>query len=173
MPGGRAGLTRVASVIGDIVVGHFLPEYTAYEQMLGIFKRFVPIPTVLDEESKYHIDPATIKKEIIGRGLGLIVASNPRNPVGQLIEGEDLKELLDVARKRHTTLVMDEFYSAYIYSHPPEQNGRTVSIAEFVEDVEDDPVIIIDGMTKNMRVCTKSGIVCCDGKQPPLGLHSH
>jgi aspartate/methionine/tyrosine aminotransferase len=133
VPGGRAGLTRVASVIGDIVVGHFLPEYTAYEQMLGIFKRFVPIPTVLEEEAKYHIDPQTIKKEIIGRGLGLIVASNPRNPVGQVIEGEELKEMVEIARKRHTTLVMDEFYSAYIYSHPPEQNGRTVSISEFVD----------------------------------------
>lgn len=152
VPGGRAGLTRVASSIGDIVVGHFLPEYTAYEQMLGIFKRFVPIPTVLEEESKYHIDPKTIRKEITGRGLGLIVASNPRNPVGQVIEGEDLKELVDIARLRHTTLVMDEFYSAYIYTHPPEQNGRTVSIAEYVDEVEEDPVIIIDGMTKNMRL---------------------
>ncbi|KAI9287085.1 aminotransferase [Umbelopsis sp. AD052] len=152
VPGGRAGLTRVASVIGDIVVGHFLPEYTAYEQMLGIFKRFVPIPTVLEEEAKYHIDPQTIKKEIIGRGLGLIVASNPRNPVGQVIEGEELKEMVEIARTRHTTLVMDEFYSAYIYSHPPEQNGRTVSISEFVDDVNHDPVVIIDGMTKNMRL---------------------
>ncbi|KAI8581856.1 hypothetical protein K450DRAFT_229562 [Umbelopsis ramanniana AG] len=152
VPGGRAGLTRVASVIGDIVVGHFLPEYTAYEQMLGIFKRFVPIPTVLEEEAKYHIDPQTVKKEIIGRGLGLIVASNPRNPVGQVIEGEELKEMVEIARKRHTTLVMDEFYSAYIYSHPSEQNGRTVSISEFVDDVDHDPVVIIDGMTKNMRL---------------------
>lgn len=123
----------MASSIGDIVVGHFLPEYTAYEQMLGIFKRFVPIPTVLEEESKYHIDVKTIKKEITGRGLGLIVASNPRNPVGQVIEGDELKELVETARQRHTTLVMDEFYSAYIYTHPPEQNGRTVSIAEYVD----------------------------------------
>lgn len=140
VPGGRAGLTRIASVIGDIVVGHFLPEYSAYEQMLGIFKRFVPIPTVLEEETKYHIDPETINKEITARGLGLIVASNPRNPVGQVIEGEELKELVDIARKRHTTLVMDEFYSAYIYSHPPEQNGRTVSISEFVDGKKKQPI---------------------------------
>jgi aspartate/methionine/tyrosine aminotransferase len=53
--------------------------------------------------------------------------------VGQVVEGEDLKELVDIAKNRRTTLVMDEFYSAYIYSHPPEQNGRTVSIAEYVE----------------------------------------
>ncbi|KAI8370588.1 aminotransferase [Radiomyces spectabilis] len=152
VPGGRAGLTRVASTIGDINVGYFLPEYTAYEQMLSVFKRFVPIPTTLDEETRYHIDPATIRKEISGRGLGLIVASNPRNPTGQLIEGDELRDLVEVARERHTTLVMDEFYSAYIYSHDESENGRTVSIAEYVQDVDNDPVIIIDGLTKNFRL---------------------
>ncbi|KAI7881353.1 aminotransferase [Lichtheimia hyalospora FSU 10163] len=152
VPGGRAGLTRVAAAIGDINVGYFLPEYTAYEQMLSVFKKFVPIPTTLDEENRYHIDPSTIRKEISNRGLGLIVASNPRNPTGQLIENEELRDLVTISRERRATLVMDEFYSAYIYSHDENENGRTVSIAEFVEDVDEDPVIIIDGLTKNFRL---------------------
>lgn len=75
--------------------------------MLSVFKRFVPIPTTLDEESRYHIDPDTIRKEISNRGLGLIVASNPRNPTGQLIEGDELKQLVKISRERRTTLVMD------------------------------------------------------------------
>ncbi|KAF7728084.1 hypothetical protein EC973_006722 [Apophysomyces ossiformis] len=146
VPGGRAGLTRVAAAIGDVNVGYFLPE------MLSVFKRFVPIPTALEEETRYHISPETIRKEISGRGIGVVVASNPRNPTGQVIEGEELKELLDIARERHTTLVMDEFYSAYIYSEDPAQDGRTVSITEFVQDIEKDPVIVIDGLTKNFRL---------------------
>jgi aspartate/methionine/tyrosine aminotransferase len=149
VPGGRAGLTRVAAAIGDVNLGYFLPEYTAYEQMLSIFKRFVPIPTTLEEESKYHIDLDTIRKEITGRGLGVIVASNPRNPTGQVVQGEELKSLVQVAKERHTTLVMDEFYSAYIYDG---EEGKTVSISQYVDDVNEDPVIIIDGMTKNFRV---------------------
>jgi aspartate/methionine/tyrosine aminotransferase len=152
VPGGRAGLTRVAAVIGDVNVGYFLPEYTAYEQMLSIFKRFVPIPTTLEEESNYHIDPETVSKEITGRGLGVIVASNPRNPTGQVIEGRDLEELTRIARERHTTLVMDEFYSSYIYDG---EEGKTVSISQYVEDVNEDPVVIIDGFTKNFRVKKK------------------
>lgn len=136
-------------MIGDVNVGYFLPEYTAYEQMLSIFKRFVPIPTTLEEESNYHIDPQTVKKEIAGRGLGVIVASNPRNPTGQVIQDCDLKELVSIAKERHTTLVMDEFYSSYIYDGEP---GKTVSISQHVEDVNEDPVIIIDGLTKNFRV---------------------
>ncbi|OZJ02736.1 hypothetical protein BZG36_04674, partial [Bifiguratus adelaidae] len=147
VPGGRAGLTRVAAAVGDINVGYFLPEYTAYEQMLGVFRRFCPIPTTLDEESKYHIDTATIRKEITGRGLGLVVASNPRNPTGQVIEDGELRDLVALAKERHTTLVMDEFYSAYIYSHDEAENGRMVSTY-----VNADPVIIIDGLTKNFRL---------------------
>lgn len=30
VPGGRAGLTRVAAAIGDINVGYFLPEVSVY-----------------------------------------------------------------------------------------------------------------------------------------------
>lgn len=151
VPGGRAGLTRVAAAIGDVNVGYFLPEYTAYEQMLSVFKRFVPIPTTLEEDQNYHIDPDTIRKEIAGRGLAVIVASNPRNPTGQVIQDEELEKLVKVAKERHTTLVMDEFYSAYIYE---EEEGKTVSISQFVDDVNEDPVILIDGLTKNFRVST-------------------
>ena len=35
-PGGRASLTRVAAAIGNVYVGFFLPEYTAYEEMLAV-----------------------------------------------------------------------------------------------------------------------------------------
>lgn len=101
--------------------------------MLSIFKRFVPIPTTLDEESKYKIDPETLRQEIAGRGISMVVASNPKNPTGQLIEGDELRDLIQVAKDRHTTLVLDEFYSAYIYTHDPSQNGRTVSAAEYIE----------------------------------------
>ncbi|CAO3634144.1 unnamed protein product [Mucor hiemalis] len=149
VPGGRAGLTRVAAAIGDINLGYFLPEYTAYEQMLSVFKRFVPIPTALEEESNYHISTDTMRKEIKGRGLGVVVASNPRNPTGQVIQGEELREFVDIAREKHATFVMDEFYSAYIYDG---EEGKTVSISEYVDDVNQDPIIIIDGMTKNFRM---------------------
>ncbi|KAG1472422.1 hypothetical protein G6F56_001549 [Rhizopus delemar] len=149
VPGGRAGLSRLGSTIGDVNVGYFLPEYTAYEQMLSIFKRFVPIPTTLDEESKYHIDPETLRKEISGRGLGVIVASNPRNPTGQVIQDEELAELVHMARERHTTMILDEFYSAYIYDR---EEGKTVSITEYVDDVNKDPVVVVDGLTKNYRM---------------------
>jgi hypothetical protein len=64
VPGGRAGLSRVAAVIGDVYCVRYIsdmhpfhmssltftqsyqvPDYTAYDQMLSAFKRLVPVPT--------------------------------------------------------------------------------------------------------------------------------
>ena len=38
----------------------------------------------------------------------MILASNPRNPTGQVIAGQDLKDLVHVCREASTTLIMDE-----------------------------------------------------------------
>ncbi|KAJ3083748.1 hypothetical protein HDU99_006635 [Rhizoclosmatium hyalinum] len=144
VPGGRAGLTRMAASIGDANVA-------AYEALLTIFKRFVPIPTPLDKDTNYHITPRRLYKEIHDRGLGVVVASNPSNPTGQLIEGDELKEWVDIARTTKTTMVLDEFYSSYIYTHPDEP-GKSISSAEYIDDVNVDPILILDGMTKNFRM---------------------
>jgi len=50
------------------------------------------------------------------------------------------------------TLVLDEFYSWYIYHENEQDIGKPVSSAEYVDDVNADPVVIIDGLTKNWRL---------------------
>ncbi|KAJ3032538.1 hypothetical protein HDV00_007413 [Rhizophlyctis rosea] len=152
VPGGRAGLTRIAAAIGDANVGFFLPEYTAYEQLLSIFKRFVPIPTPLDATVSYHVTPEFLEREISARGLGVVLKSNPANPTGQLVQGEELGEWIEIAKRHHTTLIMDEFYSRYIYPSDPSQSGAAVSAAAYVTDVNEDPVVLIDGLTKSWRL---------------------
>ena len=42
--GGRLALTRLASALGNVNMGHFIPDYTAYEELLSVFKAFSPIP---------------------------------------------------------------------------------------------------------------------------------
>src|SRR4029077_2100186 len=46
--GGRASLTRAAASLGHVNLGHFLPDYTAYEELLDIFKAFTAIPILLE-----------------------------------------------------------------------------------------------------------------------------
>ncbi len=38
VPGGRAGLIRIAAVLNNAYVGFFIPDYTAYSEMLSLFK---------------------------------------------------------------------------------------------------------------------------------------
>lgn len=63
-------------------------------------------------------------------GISVIVASNPRNPTGQVIKGEELKQLVQLGREG-TTVILDEFYSWYQYD--PELRGKSVSAAEHID----------------------------------------
>ena len=149
--GGRAALTRLAAALGNINMGHFLPDYTAYEELLSVFRAFIPIPILLDFESGYHVSVEALRKEILGRGLRALMLSNPCNPTGQLTQGRDLKAWVDLAEETQCTFILDEFYSHYIYSGMADGAPRLVSAAEYVEDVDSDPVILVDGLTKNWR----------------------
>ncbi|KAF8077784.1 pyridoxal phosphate-dependent transferase [Lyophyllum atratum] len=151
VPGGRSGLSRVAAVIGDVYTSYQIPDYTAYDQVLSAFKRLVPVPTALDVKSKYKLDIEQTKKDIRTQGLAVILASNPRNPTGQVFEGHDLKELVSLAREG-TTVILDEFYSWYIYPDSESGFGKSISAARYVEDVNEDSAVIIDGLTKNWRL---------------------
>ena len=148
--GGRSGLTRIAASLGNINMGYFIPDYTAYEELLSIFKAFTPIPILLSAENKYQISTEKLKEEITGRGLGAMLMSNPCNPTGQLIHGKELEERAEIARKFKCTMIFDEFYSHYIYTQT-NNDFNLVSGAEFVKDVNRDPIIIVDGLTKNWR----------------------
>jgi N-succinyldiaminopimelate aminotransferase len=148
--GGRAALTRAAASLGSINLGHFIPDYTAYEELLDIFKAFTSIPIALDGERGYSFTADDLRREITGRGLSALLLSNPCNPTGKLIGGEDLDRWVTLARELDCTLLLDEFYSHYIYRGRP--GALPVeSAARYVRDVDQDPVIVFDGFTKNWR----------------------
>lgn len=150
--GGRSALTRVAASLGHINLGHFLPDYTAYEELLDVFRLFSPIPILLESERGYAFSAADLHREVSGRGLSAILASNPSNPTGKVIGGADLAAWVAVGRELDCALIFDEFYSHYIWR--PDLAAQATPIetaARYVEDVDRDPVVILDGLTKNWR----------------------
>lgn len=146
--GGRVALIRACAALNTVHLGHFLPDYTAYEELLDVFRRFTPTPILLDPESGYSFSDQDLKREVMGRGLGAILMSNPCNPTGKLIAGEELRRWIECARRLQCTMLFDEAYSHYIW-----KPGATAinSAAAFVEDIEQEPVVIFDGLTKNWR----------------------
>ena len=150
--GGSSSLTRAAAALGHINLGHFLPDYTAYEELLDIFKLFSPIPILLEGDGEgaeaYAFSPEALRREILGRGLSAILLSNPCNPTGKLVSGESLQKWVAAARELECALLIDEFYSHYVWNGGPD---AIVSAAAFVEDVDRDPIVLFDGLTKNWR----------------------
>ncbi|EGV62491.1 hypothetical protein PSN45_000019 [Yamadazyma tenuis] len=148
VPGGRAGLTRIASIIKDCYLSFFLPDYTAYAEMLSLFKNFSPIPVPLNEQDNYNFHLNLIKNEL-KRGVSALLTSNPRNPTGRCLTKHQLHQLHKMCREK-CLLIMDEFYSHYYYDDGC--TGSSISSAEFIEDVNKDPVLILNGLTKAFRL---------------------
>ncbi|MEQ1821497.1 MAG: pyridoxal phosphate-dependent aminotransferase [Fimbriimonadaceae bacterium] len=146
-PGGRAALTRIGAIMEKVRLGYFTPDYTAYEDLMTTFPRIEPVWLELTPEKGFMMSPADLEAHIKKENLGAVLISNPCNPTGAVLKGETLKGWLEVARRTNCVLIMDEFYSHYIY----DGSDKPVSIAEFVVDIERDPVVIVDGLTKSFR----------------------
>lgn len=116
--------------------------------MLSLFRNFAVIPIPLNKNDGYQIHPEKIEDEI-SRGTSVILTSNPRNPTGKMVSTQELQEIQDCCRDR-ATLIMDEFYSGYNYT--TDCDGTVISAADNIEDVDEDGVLIIDGLTKRFRL---------------------
>lgn len=105
VPGGRAGITRIMAILGTVQVGFFTPDYTAYEQALGLFLRVSPSPLLHRNVNEALMPSKEFEFQCQGRGLGAVLVSNPANPTGQSIEGETLKEYVNIARRTDTSIM--------------------------------------------------------------------
>ena len=146
--GGRLMLSRVFGAVQGRM-GYQVPDYTAYQDMMDYAaSRLEPvlIPTI--EENNFSI-PATEFAEA-ARTLDSFLISNPCNPTGHVIQGGELASYCETARREGCTLIMDEFYSHFIYEGEQPGSGP-VSSAEFVDDPDTDPILVIDGLTKSFR----------------------
>jgi aspartate/methionine/tyrosine aminotransferase len=150
--GGRLMLSRLFAALGEVNLGYQVPDYTAYEDMINYHQhRFTPIVTAAREEDGFRIPATVFEREVVSRGLEAFVLSNPCNPTGCVVRGEELKNYLEITRACGMTLALDEFYSHFIYEADGSPGDGPVSGAAFVEDVERDPVVLIDGLTKSFR----------------------
>jgi len=157
--GGRLALTRAMAALERGAVGYQVPDYTAYEDMFNLhLDRLDPIAIPSGPRDGFAIPAERLRAETRRHDLRAFVFSNPCNPTGVLIQGPALEEYVRVAREESLTLFSDEFYSHFIYAPGPQGIGGDtvpgdgpVSAAAYVEDVERDPVIVFDGLTKNHR----------------------
>ena len=84
VPGGRAGLTRIMAVLGNVQIGYFSPDYSAYSEELGLFLRISPSPLLHRDVNEALMPPEEFEFQLAGRGVGAVLMSNPANPTGQV-----------------------------------------------------------------------------------------
>lgn len=60
--GGRSSLTRVVASLGNVNLGHVLPDYTAYEELLEIFGSFSAISLLLEPETGYALSARDLRR---------------------------------------------------------------------------------------------------------------
>jgi aspartate/methionine/tyrosine aminotransferase len=148
-PGGRAALTRLFAILDRCRLGYFTPDYTAYEDALNTFTRIDPVHIELQAKRGFTIEPDELAQVVQRERLHALLISNPCNPTGVVVKDRALAAWVDLARTRGVTLLMDEFYSHFHYVN--HQSAPPVSAAAYVQDVNADPVVIVDGLTKCFR----------------------
>lgn len=145
--GGRMAISRIIAAMRNINVCYFVPDYTSYEGILSGFNNVNPIPIFLSSKNGFQYDYKELKQKIRRENIKALILSNPSNPTGVVIQGENLKKLVELARKEKFYLIIDEFYFNYIYN----ERFKLVSSAEFINDIENNRVIIISGLSKSWR----------------------
>lgn len=128
--GGRLALTRAIWAIDKIKLGYFTPDYTAYEDLIGGIPRIQPVHIKLEAKNGFRVG-ALPKADAY-------LISNPCNPTGVVLRDP-------IWKGRKGAFLFDEFYSHYTW------NGGPASMAAHVGDVDRDPVLLFDGLTKNYR----------------------
>ena len=150
--GGRLALSRAMAALGAVKIGYQLPDYTAYEDMFNLhLARLDPIAVRTDEAEGFQLTAEDYAGAVREHDLDAFVISNPCNPTGNVIQGGELESLVRTSRERRVTLLLDEFYSHFIYTDAGEPADGPVSAAAFVEEVEKDPIVLFDGLTKSFR----------------------
>ena len=150
--GGRLMLSRMFATLDRVNIGYQIPDYTAYEDMLDYHRyRINPILVETTAENGFVTAPEELDRSIRLHGLRAYLLSNPCNPTGMVIRGEALRRYVSVARERDCFLLLDEFYSHFIYTGDGKPGPGPVSAAKYVADVDRDPILIVDGLTKSYR----------------------
>lgn len=151
--GGRLALTRLYSIFKDGArIAYKNPDYTAYEDYLYPLRHNCELIELRAEEK----DGFTVPVERFENFMhdvrpNAFVFSNPCNPTGQVIKDEAMDRYIEAARKENCLLGADEFYATFSYNEDGSAAEKAVSALPYVKDINRDPVIVFDGLTKGFR----------------------
>lgn len=150
--GGRNALMRVLLSLDKINFGFLNPDYTAYKGQIDACQNLTPKSLELDPQNGFEISAKKITEFITKQKIQAFLFSNPCNPTGQCIVGDELESLVRFSAKNNVLTIIDEFYSRFVYPDSIDDNhGKSFSSSCHIDNVNQDPILIIDGFTKGWR----------------------
>ena len=103
----------------------FYPNYNTMVRTCGA--SITPIPTCPEEG--YHYAEREKIEPLINEHTRAIMVTNPGNPTGVVLTDDEMKMLVDLAKKHDLFLIGDEAYREFVYGGEPLQ-----SFGSFAED---------------------------------------
>lgn len=145
--GGSEAIQMVLSTIledGDelVVPEPFYPNYHTPVALAGASIR--PVKTYV-EDGYFYADRERIEA-CINEHTRAIMITNPGNPTGTVLSSDELKMILDIAKKHDIFVVCDEVYREFSYGGEP-----LLSALQF-EGYEEN-VVVIDSVSKRFSAC--------------------
>ena len=149
--GGSEALQMALSAILDegdeiVIPEPFYPNYATMTALTGA--RVRPITTCPEEGYRYAERERV--EACINEHTRAIMITNPGNPTGCVINREELKLMLDIAKEHGLFIICDEVYREFVY------NGERLMSALQFEGYEDN-VIVIDSVSKRFSACGTGG----------------
>lgn len=144
--GGRVSLSRVIGGLDIENIGLIAPDYMGFEGLISLFPKLQPKVYSGAGSSGFEFPAEQILSDLKRGVLKALLISNPCNPTGQVLPLTTLKLLSETASQVGAPLIIDEFYSQYLWGSDLHSSGAAV-----IDDFENSTTILIDGITKNFR----------------------
>ena len=121
----------------------FYPNYNTMAYTCGA--KIHPIPTS-PHDGYHYADRAKVEAEI-NEHTRAIMVTNPGNPTGVVLTDDEMKRLVDLAKKHDLFLIGDEAYREFVYGGEPLQ-----SFGSFAEEAPEN-IVVIDTVSKRFSAC--------------------
>jgi aspartate/methionine/tyrosine aminotransferase len=144
-PGGRAALFAVLFLLNpslSVVLEEV--EYALYFDLLrALSKQSEVVPS--NAENKFQSELSDYRRAASSCTDGaFVLRSNPLNPTGRVLRGDDLQEFLSVVRSEFRGAVIDEAYEFFT-------SPRPVSALAFVDSIDDSNLFVVGAATKGLQ----------------------
>ena len=144
--GGRPAIfATLAFLLDDTTVALEATEYTPYYDILNVLRRSVQIIPSNAENSFRPPASAYDVKPNEGDNRVFLVKSNPCNPTGVALAGDELKTLVDQFTGDSRGALIDEAYEFYADPEPD-------SALRHIDNIDDTNIFVVGAATKGLQV---------------------